>query len=140
MAMQTTGYRAAMIRALAPYIREIAQKLGWKGGNASECQVAIALSGCGVTPAEAWEQFRYGPYRLDFAFPDVQVAIEADGWVHGTKVVSRRDRERDRVLRSWGWLVIRVDVESETVSVAEQVSQAVKQVRMLAGHTRANGV
>ena len=47
-------------------------------------------------------------FRIDFAYPDVLLAMEVDGvaW-HGTAADRRRDRERDRALEALGWTVLR---------------------------------
>ena len=47
-------------------------------------------------------------FRIDFAYPDVLLAVEVDGaaW-HGTAADRRRDRERTRALEALGWTVLR---------------------------------
>ncbi len=47
--------------------------------NTGEAEVARALRALGYTPATVECQFRRGPFRLDFALPAQQIAIEADG-------------------------------------------------------------
>jgi hypothetical protein len=47
-----------------------------------------------------------GRYRLDFAWPDVKVAVEVDGWeFHADHAAWQRGMERDRWLLSDGWAV-----------------------------------
>jgi very-short-patch-repair endonuclease len=60
--------------------------------------------------------------RLDFALPEHRVAIEADGhrW-HGSFSARRRDGERDAMLSSLGWRVVRVtwtELEHEPAALA----------------------
>ena len=44
----------------------------------------------------------------DLAYPDVKVAIEADGFRdHGRKVVWKNDKARDNALQGLGWIVLR---------------------------------
>ena len=81
--------------------------------NTGEAEVARALRALGYTPATVECQFRRGPFRLDFALPAQQIAIEADGWVHTAKTVRARDRQRDKTLREWGWTVIRVRTDKD---------------------------
>lgn len=47
-------------------------------------------------------------FRIDFAYPELLLAMEVDGvaW-HGTAADRRRDRERDRALDALGWTVLR---------------------------------
>jgi len=47
-------------------------------------------------------------YRLDFAFPEFQIAVELDGHdYHKTKDQRTSDSQRDRYLLSKGWVTIR---------------------------------
>lgn len=68
-------------------------------------------------------QFGIGPYRVDFAFPDRGLAVEADGraW-HDAE----RDRRRDRHLHSLGWRVVRFSgsrIHRDANGVAEEVKR-----------------
>jgi very-short-patch-repair endonuclease len=47
-------------------------------------------------------------YVVDFAAPTYQLIIELDGSQHGEERGLEQDRERDRVLRSHGWTVLRL--------------------------------
>jgi len=66
--------------------------------------------------------------RLDFAYPDIWLDIELDGMAwHGTAADRRRDRERDRLLRSLGWRVLRFgweDVVRNPLRVLDGISGA----------------
>jgi len=53
-------------------------------------------------------------YRIDFAYPEVLVAVEVDGPHHRLERVRAKDRRRDAYLRSLGWEVLRFDEESVT--------------------------
>ena len=54
-------------------------------------------------------QYRLGPYRLDFAWPELKVAVETDGWgTHGRRQGFEDDRARDASLLAQGWRVLRV--------------------------------
>ena len=95
---------------------EAAHTRGWTVKNVSEALVAIQLGQIGYSPRDVETQFCLGPYRLDFAIPAGRVAIEADGWVHGARSVQKRDAERDRMIRGWGWAVIRIDTEEGDIA------------------------
>jgi hypothetical protein len=46
--------------------------------------------------------------RVDFAYPELRIAIEVDGWdPHGRRAVRERDLARDAELFARGWIVIR---------------------------------
>ena len=71
-----------------------------------------------------------GPYVVDFAWPNLKVALEADGGVHGLDARYRRDRLRDAWLREHGWLVFRVDTTLAD-GLADQVGRVVAVVRAI---------
>ena len=52
-------------------------------------------------------QFRVEGYIVDFAFPDIMLAIEADGVSYHTGERRDRDRRRDWILSRKGWSVKR---------------------------------
>lgn len=54
-------------------------------------------------------QYEIGRYRVDFCFYDERLIVEADGkrW-HSSPRAKRRDRLRDKFLRSRGWRVLHI--------------------------------
>lgn len=61
----------------------------------------------GVWPL-LWPQVPEGSYRIDFANPELKLAIELDGFTyHSTREQFGKDRERERYLIEKGWKVIR---------------------------------
>jgi very-short-patch-repair endonuclease len=94
-----------------------AESLGWSVTFASEAKLALVLSSMGFNPKDVQTQFAVGKYRVDFAFPEELVALEADGWVHTTAVVIARDAARDADLRRLGWEVVRVDTQGDIDAV-----------------------
>jgi hypothetical protein len=95
---------------------QAAREQGWDVSYPGEAEVAHQLGLLGYTPRDVETQFKLGPYRLDFAIPAERIDIEADGWVHGTRQVSKRDAGRDRKLKEWGWVVVRIDTEEGDAS------------------------
>jgi hypothetical protein len=55
-----------------------------------------------------------GEYRIDFAYPEIMLAIEIDGPHHRLPENRARDARRDRRLRALGWTVERFDEEAVT--------------------------
>lgn len=47
------------------------------------------------------------PYFIDFAFPDIKLAIEIDRSQHLQKDRKQKDKEKDKLLKSQGWSIIR---------------------------------
>jgi hypothetical protein len=75
--------------------------------------------------AELW----WGPdrsYRLDFAFLEVRLVIEVDGYAaHFAPEQQRYDRRRDQRLRRAGWTVLRYDwweVTYDAARVAQEIA------------------
>jgi very-short-patch-repair endonuclease len=75
-------------------------------------------------------------YRLDFAFPDLRLVIEVDGWAgHFAPEKRRSDHRRDRTLRQAGWTVLRYDwweVTYDAVRVARQISETYRELAAVA--------
>lgn len=110
---------------------DVVRDWGWEPGNIGENRVIRALHAAGVRPREVVQQFRLGPYRLDFAWPAMRMGIEADGWVHTTREMRQRDKQRDAILTDWGWLVVRLDIDRPEDSIIDEVAQFVQQMPRL---------
>ena len=72
----------------------------------SPIEVALHDAMCreGLAP---FPQFYIQGYYADFAFPDVRVAVEADGAAYHGGVRHEQDRKRDWILGRAGWTVKR---------------------------------
>ena len=69
-----------------------------------EYELYQAMRNEGLSPTP---QFRIEWYTVDFAFPDVKLAIEADGVAYHSGDRKEHDRKRDSHLRHAGWTVKR---------------------------------
>jgi hypothetical protein len=85
--------------------------------------------------AELW----WGPdrsYRLDFAFPEVRLVIEVDGYAgHFAPEQQRYDRRRDQRLRRAGWTVLRYDwweVTYDAARVAQEIAGIYRELAAVA--------
>jgi very-short-patch-repair endonuclease len=95
---------------------------GWQSGSDIEDRAALFLSRARWSPEVVRQQWRVGPYRLDFAWPLIHLALEVDGPRHlFDPQTARKDAERDAYLRSQGWLVLRVDAADDPGSLEEQL-------------------
>lgn len=77
-------------------------------------------------------QVQYGidRFRVDFAFPEVRLAVEADGRAWHD---ARRDSSRDNKLRGLGWEVLRFTgsrIYWEAPAIAEEVADAIANRRI----------
>ncbi|HEX2038980.1 MAG TPA: DUF559 domain-containing protein [Acidimicrobiales bacterium] len=76
-------------------------------------------------------QHPVGRYRVDFAYPDLMIAIEVDGFeVHSSPTAMQADVERQNHLVAAGWTVLRFtwrDVVRRPTWVARQVEQLLRQ-------------
>jgi very-short-patch-repair endonuclease len=65
---------------------------------------------------------------LDFAYPDIRLGIEGDGYgTHGLREAFERDRRRDADLIALGWMVLRFtwkQVRNESDWVVDRISKA----------------
>jgi len=112
---------------------------GWADGNRGENRVVSILRGAGIAPVfnqlspatDCCQQYAIGPYTVDFAWPKLKIALEADGSVHQMALKCQSDQRRDAWLRRQGWLVFRVDI-TRSKELANQVLRVVSVVRALA--------
>jgi very-short-patch-repair endonuclease len=75
-----------------------------------EVKVWRLLRGAGLRPVRQFEvQCEGRRYRLDFAWPRLKVAVEADGFrAHGGRATHAADRRRLAALVAAGWIVVPV--------------------------------
>ena len=83
-----------------------------------------------------WVSLPGGRVRLDAAWPDLKVNLEADSrlW-HTSPSDRRRDAARDARLEAAGWIVVRVtwlELIEEPDAVAERISQAIAEAALRA--------
>jgi len=109
----------------------VIEERGWRAGTTLENSVALLLSRYRFKPADVAQQHRIGSYRVDFAWPKLGVVLEADGWYHRSPEGSAKDAERDSWLRAQGWVIFRVDDRHGEESLAVQVAQAARLIRMM---------
>jgi hypothetical protein len=78
-------------------------------------------------------QHAIGRHRVDFAYPDLMIAIEVDGYsAHGSPDAFQRDRERQNELVLAGWTVLRftwADIVKRPREVAQLVADAIGRAR-----------
>ena len=83
-------------------------------------------------------QHPVGRYRIDFAYPELLIAIEVDGYgPHSSRAAFQSDRERQNLLVALGWTVLRftwADVVRRPEHVAKLIATAIvnAQARMSA--------
>jgi hypothetical protein len=66
--------------------------------------------------------------EVDFAYPDLKIAIEVDGWaVHGTPDATRADFIRQNALELLGWTVLRF-TWAQVTSAPDDVAATIRQL------------
>ena len=76
-------------------------------------------------PGPLVPQYRVGRYRLDFAWPELRLAIEIDGFTyHSSSAAFDRDRRRQRKLELDGWRFLRFTAAEVRKDAAECAQQA----------------
>ena len=83
--------------------------------------------------AQKWERIRRDgtQIRLDFAFPDLQIAICCDGrkWHEGTPERFEKDRRESRELQLQSWTVLRFsgrEINSDSEMVVDTIQRAIE--------------
>ena len=96
--------------------------------SAPESRVRVALALAGLTPEPQHEVRSGGRFvaRVDFAWPEVRVALEYEGAYHFEGTQLARDDERIERLSAAGWLVLRISAaDLRTLdAVVERVREA----------------
>jgi very-short-patch-repair endonuclease len=59
------------------------------------------------------------PFRLDFALPEIKLAIELDGSHHRERKQWLKDRRRDLELERLGWTVLHLEWEDVTTGATD---------------------
>jgi hypothetical protein len=97
------------------------------GESPPEWRIARVLADAGLPPAQQhWVRLAGESFRLDVAYPDARVAVEYDGWdSHRSRTAFDRDRRRDRLLQSAGWIVLRVTSRTSDEELISSVCQCI---------------
>lgn len=100
----------------ARLLREALRSYGTGRAAASPLEVRLAqrIARSGLPPPTRQHEVRvHGRrYYLDFAWPEVRVAVEVDGYRwHSSRTAWERDRARLRELRRAGWTVVQATKE-----------------------------
>ena len=70
-------------------------------------------------------------YSIDFAIPDIKIAIEVDGEVfHSTKKQIASDTDRDEKLAKHGWTILRfndTEIQKRTQQVIDTITKTITQ-------------
>jgi very-short-patch-repair endonuclease len=101
---RSTGRRIQKEAAARPESKRVETPFGAFWMSPIEVDLYDAMRKEGLSPNP---QFRIEAYYVDFAFPDIKLAIEADGAAYHSDDRKERDRKRDGFLWSRGWTVKR---------------------------------
>ena|SRR5690349_2361350 len=102
---RTAVYRRMQQEAAArPGSTKVQTPMGEVWMSPIEVSLYDAMQREGLSP---FPQFYIQGYYVDFAFPDVGVAVEADGAAYHEGVRHEHDRKRDWILGRAGWTIKR---------------------------------
>jgi very-short-patch-repair endonuclease len=128
-------------RLLAELLRE--RLRGWTApASQLESRVRRLLRDAGMPDPECqWEIREHGTLlaRVDFAYPEAKLAIEADGYRHHSgRIAWQADRIRRNALTSRGWRVLHVtwqDLEARPTEVVTEIRAAHEGPPVVLPHT-----
>jgi very-short-patch-repair endonuclease len=131
--------RAARGRDGTAMLRRLVEEQIRAGGPTEswlEDRLVEFLRGRGFPDARRcfWVRLPGGRVRLDFAWPDLKVNVEADSrlW-HTSPSDRRRDAARDARLEAAGWIVVRVtwlELVEQPDAVADRIYRALNQATL----------
>ena len=105
--------------------------LGYTGLEKKLYQIVMSLN----LPLAFYAQYEAGPgkeYALDGAFPQIKLAVEADGEIwHNNPNKIEQDKARDVNLSRQGWTVLRFtdkEIEKQPRDVAAVIKQAMQKL------------
>lgn len=128
-----TNYRRLQNEAAArPESRRVQTPAGVFWMSPIEFELYEAMRREGLSPIP---QFCIKGFFVDFAFPDVDVAIEADGAAYHSGERRDRDRKRDSIIRRAGWTVKRFQgttIHNKSANCANIIKKEVVTRRMRA--------
>ena len=114
-------------RHINRYLTDLLQRHGLHVGTTLENRVTWRLHQWGALDRV---QHPVDRYRIDYAWPDVLIALEVDGWMHRQPEQAARDAVRDSRLRSLGWLVFRVN-DADGIDLDKQLSRVVEVINLV---------
>jgi very-short-patch-repair endonuclease len=112
-------------------LNDAVSKMGWSlNGKTSDLEkwTAIALTAYGLFPPVVQQELTVGRFRVDFAVPEISLAIEVDGVHHLIPAMMERDARKTNFLIERGWWVRRIDCTDGHVEpwvIGEQVGRVV---------------
>jgi len=90
----------------SPRARRLLQAASDGARSEAERLLVKLLRAAGITGWKA--NHPVGPYKVDFAFPELKIVLETDDWAfHSDEEVFQNDRKRQNYLILQGWQVLR---------------------------------
>lgn len=127
---QREWHQEKVIEGIAKYRRNLHKKFIRKGAGQTKIELKLAnlLDNIGI---KYTSEYNIGKYIVDFALPELYIAIEADGdYWHKTR--QEQDAFRQKKIEDKGWTVLRFS-ESEINNKIELVEDELR--RVICNHT-----
>lgn len=122
------------------YLKEHPEKTAWRLKNMSypeKCFQKILEDNGLDKKYLIYREYSVFPYFIDFAFVDEKVAVEIDGSQHLEEDRKKKDEEKDALLLSNGWRILRITA-NEVLYNRDKVIESVSS--MLSNDTQYNTV
>jgi very-short-patch-repair endonuclease len=117
---------AARFRVCSRACAAARSRMGNPRTSSLETRMAEAMRGLGLRPLP---QAPFGPYNVDFAFPEARLVVECDGaYWHSLPKQKRIDHSKDAYLANRGWRVLRLTeaaIKASPATCAQAVLEAV---------------
>ena len=120
------------------YLKEHPEKTAWRLKNMSypeKCFQKILEDNGLDKKYLIYREYSVFPYFIDFAFVDEKVAVEIDGSQHLEEDRKKKDEEKDALLLSNGWRILRITA-NEVLYNRDKVIESVSS--MLSNDTQCN--
>lgn len=105
-------------RSRAKYRQENSQELM----NEGELDLLGALHEAELAPIP---ELAFDVFNIDFAFPDIKLAVELDSTWHNSESKAPTDERKEAALSSAGWSLLRLDLRTSTSYNVAKVVDAV---------------
>ena len=110
-------YRTNMVNFAIERHKNNDENFGWQSRNKLTLSYPEILARDKLKELKIYfiRELRINKYFIDFALPDLKIAIEIDGQQHKLKERKKSDIKKDAFLNSRGWKVIRIKFPEENI-------------------------
>lgn len=111
------------------FMKEHPEKTAWRMGNFSYLEKRFQeflIKNELDKKYQIIREYSVFPYFIDFAFVDYKLAVEIDGSQHLLEERKKNDDKKDELLKSLGWVIVRIAAKEIQEKPQEQIDKIVK--------------